>query len=76
MLANNPVSIQLCRIMKSNRLIFFLICWLAAGGTIFCIRLIGGRDLIECVVYGIVWGALIAAVPAAIQGSILKSKKK
>jgi len=64
------------RWVKSNRLVFFLICWLAAGGTIFCIYLVGEHGLTDAIAKGVVWGALIAAVPVAIQGSILKSKKK
>ena len=70
--------------MKSNRLSFFLTWWLAVGGTIFAVHLfihsrdgaLMQRELLECIARALVWGAIIAAVPSAIQGSILKAKSK
>ena len=34
------------------------------------------RELLVCISRAMVWGAIIAAVPSAIQGSILKAKNK
>ncbi len=70
--------------MKSSRLYFFLVWWLAVGGSIFAFQLfihstdgaLMRRELLVCISRAMVWGAIIAAVPSAIQGSILKSKKK
>lgn len=66
--------------MKSSRLSFFLVCWIAAGGTIFCAHLLNDegkrRDLTGGIAQAVVWGALIAAIPSAIQGSLRKGKNK
>lgn len=59
---------------------FFLMCWLAAGGIIFAVHLLrddaSRRDITEGIGRGVVWGALIAAVPVAIQGSIRKARER
>ncbi len=67
-----------------SQLQFFLILWVICGSAVAAFTIISqssdgmltNRSFYDAVARFIVWGAAIAAVPVAIQGSIRKAKNK